>query len=135
MPLWPSSGGRTPSGNLDAVNQARLWSGVMSALVSTGLWLALIVRLPDDATNAPVFWWLMLIAAVAFGAAFGSACLPQVMFGLGAPPLALAFWTAPRGDGDGLWILWLPALALFILVLGAAAWIGVKARKHLWPNV
>jgi len=36
---------------------------------------------------------------------------------LGLLPLLLSPWTAPRGDNDGLWILIVPLLAVFMFVL------------------
>ena len=77
-------------------------SGGISAVVGTILWLALVVALPEDQTEAPAFWWLMLLAATILGAIFGRPSLVAITLGLGLPPLLLAAWTAPRGDGDGL---------------------------------
>jgi hypothetical protein len=68
------------------------------------------------------------------GAMFGSQRLLAVSLGLGVPPLVLSPWTAPRGDGDGLWVLWVPLLALFLLALAVAAWLGGTARAHLRPD-
>ncbi len=73
----------------------------------------------------------MLLAAVILGAAFGKSSLRPIALGLGLPPLLLAFWTAPRGDGDGLWILWLPFLAGFIGVIATAAWVGTRVGALL----
>lgn len=72
----------------------------------------------------------MLVAAIALGAAFGKSSHLVVTLGLGLPPLALAPWTVPRGDGDGLWLLWFPMLAVFVVVLAGAAWLGSKARER-----
>ncbi len=109
-------------------------SGAVSAVIGTALWLALVVALPDGRTTSPAFWWLMLVAAIGLGAAFGTPCLLAVTLGLGLPPLVLAFWTAPRGDEDGLWLLWLPTLAGFVAVIAVAAWLGAKARERVLPG-
>jgi hypothetical protein len=105
-----------------------------TALVGLLLWLRFVVALPDGETSAPTFWWIMLLAALSMGAMFSSQYLVAVSLGLGVPPLVLSPWTAPRGDGDGLWLLWIPLLALFLLVLAAAAWLGGAARARLQPR-
>ena len=64
-------------------------SAVISAVIGTVLWVAFVVALPDDRTEAPLFWWLMLAAAVALGAIFGSPSVRPVTLGLGLAPLDL----------------------------------------------
>jgi hypothetical protein len=106
----------------------------ISAVVGASLWLGLVVALPDDQTTGSSFWWLMLLAAFTLGALFGSQHVVQVSLGLGLPPLVISPWTAPRGDGDGLWVLWIPLLSLFLMLLTLAAWLGGAARARLQPN-
>jgi hypothetical protein len=46
------------------------------------------------------------------------------------PGLVVAPWIAPRGDNDGLWVLIVPLLFLFALVLMAVAHVGAWARSR-----
>jgi len=54
------------------------------------------------------------------------------------PALVLAGWTAPRGDNDGLWILWFPLLFVFLLALGVAGvvggWLGTRITAGRPPG-
>jgi hypothetical protein len=95
------------------------------------LWLAVVVVPAQDDTSAPAFWWLMLLCEFGLGVAFGPRRVGHIALGLALVPLVLSPWTAPRGDGDGLWMLWIPALALFPLVLALPAWLGSAARQRL----
>ena len=106
-------------------------SAGIAAIVGASLWVGIVVALPDDKTTAPAFWLLMLLAAFGLGALFGSQRVLQVSLGLGVPPLVLSPWTAPRGDGDGLWVLWVPLLGLFLMLLTVVAWFGGAARARL----
>jgi hypothetical protein len=47
-------------------------------------------------------------------------------------PLSLAYWTTPRGDGDGLWGLIFPILIGFAVLLVGCAQFGGWLRKLLW---
>jgi hypothetical protein len=119
-----------PAGHYAQVRRSIVSLGV-SAATGTVLWLALVVALPSDDTSAPAFWWLMLLGAFGLEAIFGPRCIGHVALGLALGPLVLSPWTAPRGDGDGLWVLWIPLLALFPLVLAMPAWLGSAARQRL----
>lgn len=100
----------------------------VAAGVGLALWLLLVPNDgPGGEARVPAFWWIMLGAAIALG--MGSRARPSVIgFSLVAPQLLMAPWSAPRGDGDGLWILWFPMLGLFGLVLAASAWAGTRLR-------
>jgi len=50
---------------------------------------------------------------------------------LGLPGLLLSPWTAPRGDNDGLWVLIIPTLGVFVLVLMGVATVTSWARRRL----
>jgi peptidoglycan/LPS O-acetylase OafA/YrhL len=52
---------------------------------------------------------------------------------LGLPGLVLSPWTAPRGDNDGLWLLIVPALGVFVLVLVLTARVGARIRRWRRP--
>ena len=49
---------------------------------------------------------------------------------LGVPQFVLAFWTAPRGDDDGLWLLWIPLLWVFAVFLVVPVWLGGRLRER-----
>jgi hypothetical protein len=53
----------------------------------------------------------------------------RVGFLMAVPGLLLAAWTAPRGDNDGLWILWFPLLGISIFLVAGFHWIGSIARR------
>lgn len=101
---------------------------IVAALVGLGLWFGLVVA-PND-SEGTAFLWSSVLAAVALGlttSTDGEAWLVGV--GLAGPAFALALWTAPRGDNDGLWLLWLPILAGMMLPLTVAAWVaGLSVR-------
>jgi hypothetical protein len=69
--------------------------------------------------NAALFPVLLVAAALGGLIAPKQSRIVGVM--LVAPALVLSPWTAPRGDNDGLWLLIVPVLALFMLVTIAAA--------------
>jgi hypothetical protein len=50
---------------------------------------------------------------------------------LGAPGFVLLWWTAPRGDEDGLWLLWAPVVVFAALLAGLShrAAGAVRARR------
>ncbi len=73
----------------------------------------------------------MMAAAFLLGALLGYGRVAEVSVGLGLPPLLLSPWTAPRGDSDGLWVLWIPMLFFFLVVLGLVAGLGGKTRERL----
>ena len=50
---------------------------------------------------------------------------------LSLPQVVLAFWTAPRGDNDGLWVLWMPLLLLFGAFLVIPTWLGGWFRERV----
>ena len=71
----------------------------------------------------------ILITGICLGALFQkdhvlAACL------LTAPGLLAAPITAPRGDGDGLWILWFPALIGSGLLAVGGHWFGSRLRTR-----
>jgi hypothetical protein len=50
---------------------------------------------------------------------------------LGAPGVLLSPWTAPRGDNDGLWVLIIPTLGVFTMVLGVVATFSARGRGRI----
>jgi len=76
---------------------------------------------PDEDTgNLGAFMTAALLAAAALGALRPRRSVRTGAL-IGLPALALSPWTTPRGDNDGLWLLIVPYLAAFVLVLAAAA--------------
>jgi len=116
---------------MEPAPQALRWRRlIVATVVGIALWVGLVV-VPED-TGGTVFLWSSLLAAVALGLTTSSdAEAWQVGVGLAGPPLVLAFWTAPRGDNDGLWLLWLPLLAGLVLLLTLAAWVAGSSVRRL----
>jgi hypothetical protein len=102
--------------------------------------------------GAAVWWWAMASAPrYSFGAEqdMGNGLFYPLLLGvalmggwivpsragliglaLGAPGMLLSPWTAPRGDNDGLWILVIPFLVAFMLVLALVADLAGRARRR-----
>ena len=108
----------------------------IALVAGTALWLALV---PNDDPNAdarnPAYWWLAIGVAVVLGALMRSNQSASVGAAVAVPALALAPWTAPRGDNDGLWVLWFPFLFGFLFLLAGAgatgAWmVGRRAARR-----
>jgi hypothetical protein len=106
---------------------------VVSALVGVVLWLALVPQNHPQSADPRVgaFWWIMAAASFALGAVFGVRRCVVVGVCLALPQFVLAFWTAPRGDDDGLWVLWMPILLVFGAILILPAALGGAVRKAL----
>ena len=102
---------------------------IVAAALGIALWVGLVV-VPED-TGGAAFLPCVLLTAFALGltTSTGSEAW-QVGVGLAGGPLVLALWTAPRGDNDGLWLLWYPLLAALVLVLSLAALVaGTGLRR------
>ncbi|HEU0170724.1 MAG TPA: hypothetical protein VFR26_04725 [Acidimicrobiales bacterium] len=113
--------------------------GAGAATIGFVAWIAMMASAPRFSYGAQqdmgdsAFYPLLLIAAVLGGFLFPSrAALVGALLGL--PGLALSPWTAPRGDNDGLWVLIIPIMVLFVLVLVATAVGGGWARTRLAPR-
>jgi hypothetical protein len=95
---------------------------VVALTVGTAAWFLLVVG-PADSRGPRVNTYLpaLCVAAAALGATLGGDLLVSLVVGvlLGAPGLYAAPATAPRGDGDGLWILIFPTI-VFAMALAAA---------------
>jgi hypothetical protein len=79
-------------------------------------------------------WYVVgsLVCGVVIGALDATTHHLRAGFYFVIPALVLAWWTTPRGDNDGLWLLIFPLLvALVVLVAGChrlGAWIGRVVR-------
>jgi len=84
----------------------------------------------DGEGGSSLYWWA-LVAAAAIAGLVAPARAALVALALGGPGLALAGWTAPRGDNDGLWLLIFPMLAAWVLVLAVVAEVAGRLGRHL----
>jgi hypothetical protein len=88
---------------------------------------------PEPQMGSRALFPVLLLSALIGGFAVPRrAWLTGLMLGL--PPLLLSPWTAPRGDGDGLWVLIVPMLALFLPVLMGAAKVAAWLRGRIRPQ-
>ena len=98
------------------------------------IWLATMATVADDDSPSTLRMWLLWIAMVAVAAILGYA-LPEddgfIAFAMVGAPLVAAGWTAPRGDGDGLWVLIFPYLVVMGFVLWLVAWLAGRLRVWL----
>jgi hypothetical protein len=84
----------------------------------------------EEDMGSAALYPVLLCAAVIMGFVLPRhAGLIGVMLGL--PGLVLSPWTAPRGDNDGLWLLIIPLLAVFVFVLVFAAAVGAWLRGRV----
>jgi hypothetical protein len=90
----------------------------------------MVISQDHEGNGEGAFWWLMLIAAGTLGFALDDR---RGLLGaaLGVAPFVLSPWTAPRGDGDGLWLLYIPMLAGFVLVLSATSSVMSLLRRRV----
>ena len=105
-----------------------LRQALVAVLLGTLGWVALVV-IPgwasESGQSGSLYIPAMLITAIGLGVLFRTehvlaACL------LTAPALLTAPLTAPRGDGDGLWTLWFPALIVSGVLAAAGHWFGSR---------
>ncbi len=106
---------------------------VVSAVVGIGLWFALVPHKHHHsaAPRVSAYWWIMIAAAAVLGLVFGRSRAVGVACALAAPQFLLALLTAPRGDNDGLWVLWLPLLVGFGVLLILPAYLGGWVRDRI----
>lgn len=85
-------------------------------VMGAAAWLFFVVAQDDGLTqvNPGPYYVALALLGVAAGAGWrGNAFVTGAL--LAAPALASAAWLAPRGDDDGLWVLW------FVTVVFAGA--------------
>ena len=118
---------------MDINRQDGVAPAVVSGVLAVVLWFALVPHTDADNAEArvPAFWCIMVGVAAVLGVAFGRQRALIVAATLSVPQFVLAFWTAPRGDNDGLWVLWMPLLLLFGAFLLIPAWAGGWLRDRL----
>ena len=107
-----------------------------AAVVGLATWTLTMAAAPrysygrGDGYDASRCYYAVLLAAaliIGFVAPTRAGLLGAI---LGLPGLVLSPWTAPRGDNDGLWILIIPLLWLFVVALIATAQVGAWARSR-----
>ena len=111
-------------------------AAVAASSIGVVTWIATMASAPrysygaDEDLGSSALYYVLLGAAFAGGMLLPKrACLVGMTLGL--PPLLLSPWTAPRGDNDGLWLLIIPMLAVFLFVLIATALFGAWIRTRL----
>ena len=111
------------------------WSTVVLCLaVGTAAWV-LLVAMPgqgETQVNAAPYFGALVACGAAVGAFLGGNPITTGAL-LAAPALLTAEWLAPRGDDDGLWMLWYGV----ILFDGGAAAVAhlVAARMRKQPPI
>lgn len=115
----------------DHAVQATTLGGAL--LLGLATWLVTMASAPRysprDMGDLDAYCVVLLGAAVALGSASGR-CGVIAAAGLGFPGLALSPWTAPRGDNDGLWLLIVPTLFAFAILLPAVGATAMWARAR-----
>jgi hypothetical protein len=87
---------------------------------------------PDESNGNPALWPLLALTAFALG--FVEPRRPwRVALAVNSAPLLLMFWTTPRGDDDGLWVLIVPMIVGYTIVLAACAAVSGWIRRQLEP--
>jgi hypothetical protein len=109
----------------------------VSAAIGLAIWIPTAAMKPRVSHEHPnpsqISGWylpLMIVAALVLGAIFAKRW-PVVGVGLVVPQLALAPWTTPQGDGDGLWLFIFPILLFVLSVAWAAAGASGEVVKSL----
>jgi hypothetical protein len=118
-----------------AVSPRLLIAATIGVVVGLTAWLTLVASAPrysygaDQDMGSSAYCWVLLAAALVLGFVLPrEAAIVGAMLGL--PGLLLSPWTAPRGDNDGLWLLIVPFLAIFTLILVGAASLGAWLRDR-----
>ena len=105
------------SGDRDTYRSAERCRGL-------AVWLPTSTAMPQGEEGSSrrglVLWAGLIAAAAVLGWAYPKSRI--VATGLVVGPFVTAFWTAPRGDNDGLWTLIFPYLIFIGLVLLLPAW-------------
>lgn len=104
-------------------------------ILGTAAWVLFAVvpgRDGSQVSGGPYFAALMTCAAL-IGVSLGGHPLVNGAL-LTAPALLTAGWLAPRGDEDGLWLMWFPAIVFGVFAAAVAHWAAVAAwsRATRW---
>jgi len=110
-----------------------------AAVIGLLAWLILIASAPtyshgaDEDFGSSAYYWVLLGVALVGGFLLPNEA-PVIGAFLGLPGFLLSPWTAPRGDNDGLWLLIVPFLGFFTVLLAAVAYFGSWLRSKA-PSV
>jgi hypothetical protein len=115
-------------------------AGIAAGTIGLATWVSTMASAPrfsegdtENLGRPDIYYWFLLGVAV-----IGGLVVPRraklIGLVLGLPGLILSPWTTPRGDNDGLWVLEIPALAIIVVVLIAAASVAGWARTRLWGD-
>ena len=130
LPSWPRSRAAWSAFMLAALSGVAIW-------IPTNATHPRYSYRPHQDNGSASFFPVMIVAALLLGALFARHWR-VIALGLVLPVLALAPFTTPRGDNDGLWILILPMLVVFGIVLhvvaGLSAWAAtaISHRNRRW---
>jgi hypothetical protein len=108
----------------------------LAALVGAVGWIVLVLPIPDrsfepvDDRGLTILFSVLPLAALALGLTWPEAASTTIGASLVAGPLAMAPWTAPRYDEDGLWVLVFPSLLVWGVVCAVLAAAGGFLRRR-----
>lgn len=122
----------------DQIMGRRVCGLAASCIAGLGIWFATIAPVPDgvyvSSTRILLLWIAMIAAAAILGYVLANDGR-LVALGLAGAPLMTAAWTASRGDGDGLWVLFFPYLVFMGFILLFVAWLAGRLRAWLiWTS-
>lgn len=103
----------------------------LGAAMGALLWFLMVASVAAGGDADDRFMWfvvVMAVTALVLGLALPAGHRPAVN-GLILAPLLAAPWSAPRGDGDGLWIFVFPYLVILAAALMAVAALGHWLRQ------
>lgn len=123
------------SGSADDCRMGRRILGfVLAGVAGLTIWMTTMATVPDgeyvSSTRTMLLWVAMTISAAGLGYVLREDC-GLIAVGLVGGPLLVAGWTAPRGDEDGLWVLFFPYLVFMGFVLALIAWLAGRLRAWL----
>lgn len=109
------------------------WVAVAGVLAGAVVWLAMVPQGETGSSGTPritAFWIVTVAVAGVLGFLVGGYSR-QIAGGMGSAQLIAAVFTAPRGDGDGLWLMWFPVIAVLGVVHLVVAALGGRLRQSV----
>jgi hypothetical protein len=97
------------------------WFGAVAYMLLGFVAWALLIWLPgrggSNVSPGPYFAVSALLAGTL--ALLTPRAAAEYRFGalIVLPALATSIWASPKGDGDGLWVLWIPLLAIWLFIV------------------